>query len=273
MKHHSEVFKGHHDHCLNCGHAIHGNFCSQCGQNTHTHRLSIGHFIIHDLVHSFWHVDHGILFTIEEVLIRPGTAAMDYIRGKRMGRFPILTLILILIGVNFWLFHNVEMHTFDSDVKLAIERNPDDSLKKLEFYKEQLLLFFEHYKKWLILTLLPLGSFSSFLVFRRAKLNYTEHLLLNSYAFAGALVVVTYMLLFSLCLPDSGDLFFELGMWLVIGIYLLTHLQAFKSYKIVGLLWRFLLSASLTFFLAVFTMLAILGIWAAQVSESGALPH
>jgi hypothetical protein len=92
---------------FNCGHEVSNNFCSVCGQTTHTHRLSIKHFYLHDLVHSLgmW---IAVFFTLKEVLIRPGYAAIEYIRGKRAGRFPILTLLLLLTGLALWLYSKGE---------------------------------------------------------------------------------------------------------------------------------------------------------------------
>src|SRR4051812_15937136 len=59
-------FPAHGHVCLNCGYEVINNFCSNCGQSTATHRLSIGHFVVHDLIHSIWHVDRGIFFTLKE---------------------------------------------------------------------------------------------------------------------------------------------------------------------------------------------------------------
>lgn len=54
--------------CLNCNSKIDGKFCSNCGQNTETHRLSFPHFLLHDIIHGTFHLDKGILFTIKKVL-------------------------------------------------------------------------------------------------------------------------------------------------------------------------------------------------------------
>ena len=46
--------------CLNCGAALHGEYCSHCGQPAHEGREpSVRHFL-HDLTHEFLHVDGRI---------------------------------------------------------------------------------------------------------------------------------------------------------------------------------------------------------------------
>ncbi|MBD1429705.1 DUF3667 domain-containing protein [Sphingobacterium litopenaei] len=88
--------------CLNCHKEIHGKYCSHCGQSADTHRLSLSHFIAHDVVHGVFHLDKGLLFTIKQVLTRPGYAAMDYIAGKRKSYYNFFYLIFIIGRVLFF---------------------------------------------------------------------------------------------------------------------------------------------------------------------------
>ena len=53
------------------------------------------HFVMHDLLHGVWHLEKGILFTLKETIIRPGQAALDYIKGKRV----VITMFSIW---HFW---------------------------------------------------------------------------------------------------------------------------------------------------------------------------
>lgn len=36
--------------CLNCDNIISEKFCTNCGQNTNTHRIMFKHFILHDIL-------------------------------------------------------------------------------------------------------------------------------------------------------------------------------------------------------------------------------
>lgn len=73
----------HHNTCLNCATEVSRNYCSNWGQSSHTHRLSLQHFVAHDVIHGVLHLDKGLIFTIKKVMTRPGYAAMEYIAGKR----------------------------------------------------------------------------------------------------------------------------------------------------------------------------------------------
>ena len=79
---HGEAHHGDHgDACLNCGAALTGEYCAQCGQQAHVHRsfAAIGH----DLLHGVLHLDGKIFRTLPELALRPGTLTRRYIRGER----------------------------------------------------------------------------------------------------------------------------------------------------------------------------------------------
>ena len=56
--------------CANCDTTLLNGqiFCSQCGQKTSTHRLTLGG-IGHDLVHALFHVDQSIFALLKGLLV------------------------------------------------------------------------------------------------------------------------------------------------------------------------------------------------------------
>lgn len=91
--------------CLNCNRSVENKYCSFCGQKIDTHRLTPRHFFFHDIVHGVWHLDKGIFYTLKQAIIRPGSASLDYILGRRIAFYNIFYLCLILIGINLFLNH------------------------------------------------------------------------------------------------------------------------------------------------------------------------
>ncbi|MBA2918662.1 DUF3667 domain-containing protein [Sphingomonas sp. MAH-20] len=67
--------------CLNCGEALTGPYCAQCGQTAHVHR-TLG-AMWHDLSHSVLHFDGKIWRTLPELAVRPGELTRRYIHGER----------------------------------------------------------------------------------------------------------------------------------------------------------------------------------------------
>lgn len=168
--------------CLNCNFEINSNFCPNCGQKTSVHQYSVKHFIEHDLVHGVLHVDKGILYTIKMLFTSPGHSIREFLQGKRVNIFNFVTLLVLIIAVSHFLssYSSIKM----SDIM------PDSS----GFMKE-----FENMSrknpKIILLMTIPFYSIITFFWFKKAKLNLTEHFVLNSYKTAGELLI---MILFTL---------------------------------------------------------------------------
>lgn len=164
-------------HCLNCSSPVEQNFCAHCGQKASTHRYSIKHFVEHDFVHGVWHVDKGILFTIKELFTRPGHSVREYIGGKRVNYFSFVSLILLIMAVSALLqpYTHIKMADFTSKETRAAMTSFEQFTTK--------------YPKIVLLVAIPVWSALSFLWFRKARLNYSEHLVLNSYAIIPQLLV------------------------------------------------------------------------------------
>ena len=173
--------------CLNCGREINENFCPNCGQKTSVHRYSFKHFIEHDIVHGIWHVDKGFLFTIKELFSRPGSSVREFLQGKRLNLFNVITLLIIILGIGHFLGEYTH-------VKFADLVSEEKSKKIMNAFEE----FAEKYPKIILLILIPIYSFFSFLWFRKAKLNLTEHFILNAYMTVGTLIISTLFTIISI---------------------------------------------------------------------------
>jgi len=107
-------------------------------------------------------------------------------------------------------------------------------------FGKQLLAFANHNVKWLLLGLLPVGSISTLIVFRRSRLNYTEHLVVNSYVFGGLLVLLVLIKLVMLALPATVAFMNEYKQLIGVLFYLMGYWQAYhRCYRFAGIIWRF----------------------------------
>jgi hypothetical protein len=176
----------HNTHCLNCNEAVSQKFCPNCGQKTNTHRITFKHLVFHDIIHGIWHFEKGILFTLKEAIMRPGKAALDYIEGKRIRYYNVFYLALILIGLNIFV-----VHFYDIQAKEYLPK-----LEKYNYEGDKLDLFLDNYSKLLLLGLLPLFAFNSFILFRKRKLNYSEHVIISGMLYLGILLISVVMNVF-----------------------------------------------------------------------------
>lgn len=175
--------------CLNCNHQTGGNFCSNCGQKTSTHRYSLKHFFTHDLVHGIFHLDSGFFYTIKELFTRPGHSVREFIQGKRVKHFNYFTLVILLLTIIYFLSKWSKV-----DLSELLNKESISGLSKV--YKD--------YAKIANFLIVPIFALYSYLIFRKTKQNYTENLILNIFSLAGMVVIripIYISLLFSISVP------------------------------------------------------------------------
>ena len=222
-----------HTNCLNCGKELTDKFCAGCGQKADTHRITFRNFFNHDLLHGTFHIEKGMLFTAKESLVNPGRAALDYISGKRKRYYNVFLLILITIGVMIFIRHVDEL--FNDYDSLAVHNKmiPNEASKKLDKIITQKIFIF---------LFVPLASINSFLLFRRKKLNLSEHFIVSGMILLGIVLLGTFANLFFHvnAFFRFNDLYLS---WLVTGIIFVyvgyAYFKTFRSsYSSINLLSR-----------------------------------
>jgi hypothetical protein len=213
--------------CLNCESEVNGNFCANCGQKTAIHRINFKNFITHDFLHGLFHVEKGMLFTAKESLIRPGKAAIDYIEGKRIRYYNVFYFILVLIGINLFLGNYYDQ--FAEIYSIQHTKDVNDALvNKLEH-------FFTDYAKILIFSFVPLFAINSFILFRKRKLNFSEHIIIAGITFLGILLINTFdtivsFLEFTAYFDSISDIVSGVSGLLIFILPIYSYYQTFKDY-------------------------------------------
>ncbi len=85
--------------CLNCGTALLGSHCHNCGQAAHVHR-TLGAFF-HDLLHGVFHFEGKIWRTLPKLAFRPGVLTREYIDGRRASYVSPIALFLFSVFLMF----------------------------------------------------------------------------------------------------------------------------------------------------------------------------
>lgn len=202
-------------------------------------------------MHGVWHLEKGILFTIKEIFVRPGQAALDYIKGRRIRYYNVFYLSLLLIGLNILLSH------FLNSIHPQTEETTKDS--------KAILLFLEKNVKIILLCVVPVIALNAMLIFRRLKLNFAEHLILGGFNLAGMLAINLWLIFFSFL--NTYDTPAVLGFLEAVSFFACVlfpgwvYFNATKGlYKLGGFIWRFLLFYMLLWIeiIAVLVYLALL---------------
>jgi hypothetical protein len=80
-------------HCKNCNTEVHLNYCPNCAQPVKLKRIN-GHYILHEIEHVL-HFEKGILYTIRELVLRPGQSIRNFISENRSRLIKPIIFIII----------------------------------------------------------------------------------------------------------------------------------------------------------------------------------
>jgi hypothetical protein len=89
----------HETNCLNCGTALTGPYCYNCGQHAHVHRTLSAFF--HDFLHGVLHFEGKIWRTLPMLAWKPGELTRGYIDGQRARYISPVALFLFTVFLMF----------------------------------------------------------------------------------------------------------------------------------------------------------------------------
>ena len=87
--------------CRNCGAALGGRYCSNCGQAADVHVLSTRE-LVHEVLEGLTHSDSRLWSTLLCLWFKPGKLTLEFVAGRRAAYLPPFRLYLIL-SVAFFL--------------------------------------------------------------------------------------------------------------------------------------------------------------------------
>ncbi len=137
-------------HCLNCHHRLAGPHCHHCGQAASAPVRITTHHLLHEIPHSIFHVDHGVFYTIREMLLRPGLSIKRYLDGERKPFFSPLSLLLLVGGISAFLFTKLHIQLFDT-------HQPGLS-PRVQQVQNDMMALIQKYQAWFSILLLPISA-------------------------------------------------------------------------------------------------------------------
>lgn len=90
--------------CANCGAAMQGEFCHECGQSIHS-VLKPMHHMVEETVETVLHIDSRIVHTLPPLLLKPGFLTLEYFAGRRMRYIAPFRLMFVLCLLSFFVCH------------------------------------------------------------------------------------------------------------------------------------------------------------------------
>ena len=244
-------------HCHNCGHDFVGNFCPYCSQKSGLGPItwrSVGKSVA-----EVWGMhNRSLLYSLAQLLLRPGYFISDYINGRRQVSFPpvkMLAIIAVLgVIVDFLTGAIHGMITVDAGERMSyitsvfswLNVHLNGAFPPPSDYLDAVFQWLNTHPDLLSLVLLSFLIIPNYFIFRFAPRN-ARHTLPQGFfvqVFSTAMFMILNMLY---DLTALGWLVLLLGMVMVFA----TYKQLF-GYGVWGTLWRVVTS-----FVCAFTMLSI----------------
>lgn len=201
--------------CTSCGRAIDGapqKFCPACGQPTPAHRID-WHFIGHELEHSVLHMDRGLLYSLKELMLRPGYLMRDYVNGRRGRQVKPLLMLMVMAAVVVILSKYLAgTGVLDAAVMAGAagaaesrEGLPLDPALVAKTTKRAADLMNQYFAAFTLL-LLPLEAFAFRLAFHRVgNLNYPEWLVITALLTVQAFVFWAVLVVMHRWIPQPAS--------------------------------------------------------------------
>jgi hypothetical protein len=227
--------------CLNCDNTIIGEYCHNCGQPATTSRITFKETVSQFLSASF-SLEGQLLSTVKQLIINPGVAYRDFIKGKRksyykpVSFFVLITALYIIIRL---------IIGFDP---LALQAQNSTPLSDVDSPQKMAAVFMVKNVNYILLFLVVSIGFMLKIFFRK-KYNFTEFASIGFYITGMYILVgILFMLASNYFALDSSK--FQL---LFLGVLIYYNTYSLFNRMSFGLSLKYLLVSIGSVFL--YTML------------------
>ncbi|MGZ3425000.1 MAG: DUF3667 domain-containing protein [Polyangia bacterium] len=198
-------------HCLNCGQAVGARFCSECGQENTDYHVSLGR-LVGDLFEELFQLESRLWRSLWTLFRRPGLLTQEYNAGRRVSYTTPLRLYLIA-SVTYFFVGSVVAHNKDesnihfelpeitaADKAKIDQKSPfiahileraNEAQKDPKAAVQRVRQTLNEWAPRIAAGLVPLFAILTFILFRRPKRFFVEHLVFALHAHATAFLLLT----------------------------------------------------------------------------------
>lgn len=209
--------------CKNCGNTYEGNFCNNCGQKTINKRITVSH-LFQSLLERF-DINRGIIYTAKMLFVQPGKVIQDYLDGRTKIYYnPISYLVVV---ASFYSIIMISFNIYDSSVGSLNEAMglPEDQLE----FQRKFGSIMKKFLSFISILMIPFYSLASYWIFKKRKLYFAEHMIINSYLLAQYLLILTLLMTVFIFFNEYADYLFYLGLVVFMGYFAFGYQNLFKS--------------------------------------------
>jgi len=163
------------------------------------------HHVVHEVAHTFWHLEKGFLYTLKELATHPGTMQRQYLSGIRLRYqkpFPLFAISVTICALSLYFIY---LH----------------APKQTDQY------FYKHYWFMVQAAMLPFYALTTYILFKSPSLYYAESLVMTTYMLGFMQVFIIPINALSYFLPAGMISLLEITFLVTYNIW--TNLNFFKG--------------------------------------------
>ena len=165
--------------CITCGAGRAGPFCSHCGQRARDGRLTVRGVVTQTFT-SIVDLDRGFLHTAVGLFRDPGRVVGDFVAGRTVNYTHPARYFVMLVAAVVLVFTRLKY----ADVSLVTMDLPE---------AERMNAWIAAHMNLFMAVTIPFSAGASRWIFRKAGMNYAEHLVFNLYVYGQQSVVFVVM--------------------------------------------------------------------------------
>tara|TARA_R110002072_G_scaffold12269_5_gene53494 strand:- start:1185 stop:2048 length:864 start_codon:yes stop_codon:yes gene_type:complete len=210
--------------CKSCGQQFEGNYCPSCGQKKIVNRLVLKDSVRH-LFGVMVNFERGLWHSSILMFKNPAKVINDYINGiTKPYIHPFRYLFLWLTIQIFLMFSTGLFDMIQSQMALELQAQQQDSEFQLavnQAIRKYMQIFF-------VLSI-PFLAWGTRLLFRKKRLNFAEHLVVNSFGYGTTLLMSTLILPLYFFVGDNLMKIQMLSLILNIAIHAYIYKRVFEE--------------------------------------------
>ena len=128
----------------------------------------------HEVTHALTHADKGFLLLIKELITRPGIVAREYLDGKRKKYFNPFTFLVITSALYAFI-------SYKSGYSIAMVAPDSPASNRSPYHQEMMDIVVQNGKLLMLILIVPLFAFLSWLFSIRSRFNLAENFVLLAF--------------------------------------------------------------------------------------------